>query len=487
MECRWVGLGLLVCALLPGLAGAAEDDSGFFPEVRVRAGTRLDWELAARAFPPAQARVSSAYDSRTQRYQLFVPATYKPARTWPLVLFVSPGDDPLGWRAWRKVCENNDLFFCAAYGAGGNNTPGRRVRVVLDAFDDLRRRYRIDPERTYLAGLSGGASLACTLAFALPDYFGGVIAAGGSAPLPRLDHLRHRVRDRLSVALLAGADDPARRELELLRAPLFRDLGLRTKLWVVPKLGVALPGAPVLAQVYTWLEADLKRRREDARNRPGLAVSADGVTARRRLAARALELAETDLRKPERVYRAVCLLEAAAELYDRTAPGEKAARRLKEVRADARFRKALAEQAGAEERLTLTARARARERYGEVTAALRDWQTLLKNHPGTPQAKKAAGEVKRLKAVLARTPYLGAAFAGETTAVRQVAPGGPAHRAGLRRGDRVVQVGKAKVGTLAELRRRVQACWPGERLALEVRRAGKLRTLTVLVGATPAE
>jgi hypothetical protein len=487
MTGRWVGLALVLGALLPGAARAAEDESGFFAEVRVRAGTRLDWESVVSAFPRADARVSSAYDPRTQRYQLFVPATYRPGGTWPLVLFVSPGDDPLGWRAWRKVCEEKDLFFCAAYGAGSNSTPGRRVRVILDVFDDLRRRYRIDPERTYLAGLSSGAGLASALAFALPDYFGGVIAVGGSAPLPRLAHLRQRVRGRLSLALVAGASDPVRRELELLRAPLFTDLGLRTKLWVVPRRGVALPPQRVVAEVHTWLEADLKRRRADARSRPGLAASADGVTSRRLLAARTLALAEAELRKPGRVYRAVSLLEAAAVCYDRTVAGEKAARRLKEVRADARYRKALKEQAGAEERRTLGARARARERFGQVAAALRDWQALVKDHAGSLEGKKAVREVKRLTALLARTPYLGAAFAGDTTAIRQVVPGGPAHRAGLRRGDRVVQVGKVRVGTLADLRTRFGASKPGDNLNVAVRRAGKTVTLTVRVGAAPAE
>src|SRR5262249_46381354 len=82
---------LLVARVVPG----AEGESGFHPERRVREATRLDWEFAAGP----GAKLPGRYDSRRQRYQLFAPATYKPTKAWPLVVFVSPGDDPLGWRA----------------------------------------------------------------------------------------------------------------------------------------------------------------------------------------------------------------------------------------------------------------------------------------------------------------------------------------------------------------------------------------------------
>ena len=85
--------------------------------------------------------------------------------------------------------------------------------------------------------------------------------------------------------------------------------------------------------------------------------------------------------------------------------------------------------------------------------------------------------------LLARTPYLGATFEGDTTAVQEVVPGGPAYRAGLRRGDRVVRLGGSAVTTPAELRRAFQASKPGDKLPVEVRRGGAMQTFTILVGA----
>src|SRR5262249_52291162 len=144
-----------------------------------------------------------------------------------LVAFISPGDDPLGWRPWQKACEKAGALFCAPYGAGNNCPAGQRTRLVLDVLDDVRRHYRIDPDQTYLSGFSGGRRMACTIGFARPESSGGVVAVCGPTPLPRLDALRPRVRARLSVAFVTGESDFNRRESEVLMSPLFTELGIR--------------------------------------------------------------------------------------------------------------------------------------------------------------------------------------------------------------------------------------------------------------------
>src|SRR5262249_61173913 len=140
---------------------------------RARGPARCDWEFVASPFATGAPRLPPDFDSKQQRFQLFVPKTYTADKAWPLVVFISPGDAPLGWRYWQKPCEEAGVLFCAAYGAGNSCPVGRRVRIVLDMLDQVRRDYRIDPERTCLTGFSGGGRMACTLAFALPADFGG--------------------------------------------------------------------------------------------------------------------------------------------------------------------------------------------------------------------------------------------------------------------------------------------------------------------------
>jgi pimeloyl-ACP methyl ester carboxylesterase len=476
---------LLALGLAVTSVRAAE--TGFQADVAVKQPTRLDWDFVASAFGKDAARLPGDYDSSSQRYQLFVPKNYEASKTRPLIVFISPGDDPMGWRAWQKVCEDNDILFCAAYGAGNSCPAGKRIRIVLDMFDDVRRQYRVDPDQTYLAGFSGGGRMACTIAFALPEYFGGVVPVCGTNPLPSLGYLRHRIRDRLSVAFVTGATDFNRRESEDYMFPYFQELAIRSRLWVVPKIGHAIPGADVLGEVQKWLEEDLKRRRADAKDRPGLSASPTEVPTSLTQAKRLLETADEELKQPEHTYRGVALLQGINARWPKTEPAEKARALLKEIGDDAKRLKLIEEQGGAEERLLLGARARSLERFGEMRPALKAWDLLAKNHPHSDEGKKAADEATRLRTALAATPYLGVTFEGQSTTVQAVESKGPADRAGMQPGDKVIKLGDAKPANLVELRRALMAVKPGDTLAVEVLRKGQTVGLTLSVGKTPVD
>src|SRR5262245_54437406 len=130
MSHRYRARGLLLLALLGTPAPAQE--KGFQPERRVRESTRLDWEFVAGP----KASVPASYDWNKQLYQLFVPPRYTESRAWPLVVFLSPGDDPIGWRAWRTPCEEAGWLFAAPYGAGNGCPDALRLRIVFDVLDD---------------------------------------------------------------------------------------------------------------------------------------------------------------------------------------------------------------------------------------------------------------------------------------------------------------------------------------------------------------
>jgi dienelactone hydrolase len=359
--------------------------------------TRLDWQFAASGFGPAATKLPEGYDSRAQRYLRYVPKSYQADRAWPLVVFISPGNDPLGWRFWQKVCEKEGLLFCAPYQAGNNCPAGQRTRIVLDMLDDVRRHYRIDPDQTYLTGFSGGGRMACTIAFALPEYFGGVMPVCGTNPPPALTYLRHRVQDRLSVAFITGATDFNRRENEEYMEPYLRELGIRTKLWVVPKMGHGVPGPEVLAEAYRWLAEDLKRRRADAQAHPGLAVKADETPTATQQAERLLAAAEGDLKQADKVWRGVAFLQGVRARWPRTDAASRAGKLLKEIQEDAKLLERIEEQGGADERHTLRAQARGLERFGQKAKALEAWQLLLKLHPDTPEGRQAADAIRRLR------------------------------------------------------------------------------------------
>jgi hypothetical protein len=390
----------------------------------------------------------------------------------------------MGWRYWQKLCERDGVLFCAAYRAGNNCPPGQRIRIILDMLDQVRRDYRIDPEQTYVSGFSGGGRIACTLGFAMPEFFGGVIAIAGTNPLNNLDYLRHRVQDRLSVAFVTGERDFNRAENEKFMFPFFQELGIRSRLWVVPGLGHAVPGEPVLAEVKQWLDDDLARRRADVRARPTLACPDGENLLRNKLASRLLEAAEAELKDERRVWRGVTLLQGVVARYEGTPAGMKARKRLDEIKDNDRLLKLAGEQGGQEERTYLQAQAQALDRFGQTGKALQAWKVLSEQHPFSPEGRKAMEEVRRLSAALERQPYLGIGFRGRSLVVERVVAGGPADRAGVKPGDRLRSLDDATLGNYEDLQKALGRFKPGDRVRLTLDRAGRAETVTVVVGAS---
>jgi hypothetical protein len=476
LPCHAAPLAALVFAFGPA---PAAPETGFQEQVAVKQPTRLDWEFAAASLAPAgEVTLPASYESARQVYQLYVPPAYESSKAWPLVLFLSPGDDPLGWRYWQKACADEGVFFCAAYGGGDACAPAPRVRLVLDVLDDVRRRFRIDPDQTYLAGQGGGGRAACAVAFALPEYFGGVAVAGDGAPLNRLAYLRGRARERLSAAFLApphGGALPAYLE----------ELGVRAKAWT-PKDAAGAPAPSAWAEAYAWLAADLPRRRAAAKARPGLAVGPGEALTNLEQATRALEAARDDLNDPDTVGRGAALLEGVVARWGRTDPADRARALLQELRADPRRRRPWADQADAEEGKALAAEARLRERTGDARGALQAWQRLAADYADAPEAAKAAAEAKRLTAALAAAPWLGLQCDADGVTVKAVVLRGPADEAGVKPGDRLVRFGAAELAAPGDLAAALRAAKPGDKVELEVQRDDRPRTLTVAVGSPPS-
>ena len=174
----------LILAFSSALAAAAPPPSGYTAKVTVSGPTRLDWTFAVTnrslADPPANV-LGKDYDSTKQAYQLFVPAREDAKKPAPAILFVSSGDEPGGWKAFETLCKEKGFVFIGVRGAGNNVPTAKRVRIILDCLDDVRRQIPLDPDRTYVSGFSGGGRIACAVAFALPEHFGGVLllCAGG--------------------------------------------------------------------------------------------------------------------------------------------------------------------------------------------------------------------------------------------------------------------------------------------------------------------
>lgn len=396
---RIAGLWLLVAAT--GLAA----ETGYQKEVTVAQPTRLDWTFVVSnqsvVDPPAE--WLRGYDSQQQRYELFVPSVKAKNDGPPMILFISAGDAPAGWSQLESVCKQKGIVFASPYGAGNNTPMPRRVKTVLDVLDDVRRQHRIDPDRTYIAGFSGGGRVACAIAFALPELFGGAIPVCAGGELRDEPWLRHRAIDRLSLAFLTGTEDFNQSEVERFRGPMFSEMGIRTKVFVVPKLGHAIPDAKSFQTSLEWLDAGAVERRKLAKQYPASRILSDEAPRREEQAKALLDEGLLRLKDRKTIFAGLMQLQGVMTRWSDLPAAEAAKKTLLEY--DSKADKPWEADDIAEQRKFLIARVRALDAYASgklpeqyakqrpdmAKAAIALWQNVIEDGGDT----KAVAEGKR--------------------------------------------------------------------------------------------
>jgi putative serine protease PepD len=90
-------------------------------------------------------------------------------------------------------------------------------------------------------------------------------------------------------------------------------------------------------------------------------------------------------------------------------------------------------------------------------------------------------------------PYLGVSTSapvagqGDGAQIAEVTPGSPADRAGLRAGDVIVRVARRQVAEPDDVMAAIEGRAPGDRVEIEVRRAGGATTVSVELGRRPTQ
>jgi pimeloyl-ACP methyl ester carboxylesterase len=376
----------------------------------------LDWTFAIsnRSLATVPGDWLGEYDSTKQTYELFVPKRIKPKTPLPLVLFLSPGRDGKPGQVFVRLAQARGFLFAAPHNAGNDCPSKRRVRIILDVLDDVRRQFPVDPDRTYVAGLSGGGRIACHIAFALPELFGGVmpIVAGG---YPREESwLRHRVIERLSVALVTGEKDFNRGEVERFRGPFLKEVGVRTRVWTVAGMGHTMPGERILNEAVRWLEEALSKRQALAKKYPASRLLAADSTTREALAKALLAEGRKRLEKKETLYSGLMQIKGVHHRWPDLDQSKQAQKLLEEY--DAKTEKPWEAEDIAEQRLFLVAQARAMDGYASgpldpqyakmrpdmVRSALELWQQVLRDNPDSPAGKEAKKRIPELKKLLSK-------------------------------------------------------------------------------------
>ena len=148
-------------------------------------------------------------DDPAQHYSLYLPSTFKPDRTWPVILvFDAGGRGRRGVERYQAGAERYGYIV-----AGSNNSRNGPWKPSLDAAramaTDVAARFPVHLRRIYTAGMSGGARVAMMVALH-PELIAGrnpVEAAGVFASSAGFPPGEFRESVPFPVFATAGTDD----------------------------------------------------------------------------------------------------------------------------------------------------------------------------------------------------------------------------------------------------------------------------------------
>jgi hypothetical protein len=215
-------------------------------------------------------------DPTKERYLVHVPTGYSGKDSYGLIVFIDASDElnslPAGWEAALDV---RKYIFVAAQNSGNDQARGRRLGLAVLGALEVAKQYRIDPNRVFVAGFSGGARMAGMLGFYQSDLFRGTIQNCGAdfyrsvpialatsqvdtvgKPYGLLEASQEDVvaAKQVRFALVTGSGDFRRGNiLDIFHGGFKRD-GFQAELFDVPGMGHDICRGETLIRILDFLE-----------------------------------------------------------------------------------------------------------------------------------------------------------------------------------------------------------------------------------------
>jgi hypothetical protein len=163
----------LVVAFIFSCASSADDIQYGQFEVTYTAAELLD--------PETIDTVSEFMDVNDEIvWNMHVPESYDPNVPAGLMVYISPSNQ--GWmpKGWRSVIDEENLIWISASASGNEVLVAKRMIYAVLAPQIATASYKIDPDRVYLSGFSGGGKVSGMVAINFANIFRGAIYICGA-------------------------------------------------------------------------------------------------------------------------------------------------------------------------------------------------------------------------------------------------------------------------------------------------------------------
>jgi hypothetical protein len=140
-------------------------------------------------------------------WKMYVPETYDASKPAGLMVYISPTPEGSMPVKWQPVIDEENLVWISANQSNDETSTARRILYAVLAPQIASRNYRIDTDRLYLSGFSGGGEVASTVAINFANLFDGAIYICGATywtnhPPKLFEHVKAN-----RYVFLSGEDD----------------------------------------------------------------------------------------------------------------------------------------------------------------------------------------------------------------------------------------------------------------------------------------
>jgi tetratricopeptide (TPR) repeat protein len=116
-------------------------------------------------------------------YALYLPSAYSPEKTWPvLFIFDADAQGMVPLELFKSAAEKYGYIIVSSNNSASDDPTVPNLQAMLAMYNDATSRFSLNKLRMYAAGYSGGARIACDMAYRYSGQFAGVIGAGSGFP-----------------------------------------------------------------------------------------------------------------------------------------------------------------------------------------------------------------------------------------------------------------------------------------------------------------
>ncbi|HSE43615.1 MAG TPA: hypothetical protein VLH08_22835 [Acidobacteriota bacterium] len=116
-------------------------------------------------------------------YALYLPSAYTSEKTWPILFcFDAERKGIVPLELFRNAAEKYGYIIVSSNDSASDDASVPNLQAMLAVYEDAVSRFSLDKQRMYATGYSGGARIACDLAYRYEGQFAGVIGCGAGFP-----------------------------------------------------------------------------------------------------------------------------------------------------------------------------------------------------------------------------------------------------------------------------------------------------------------